>query len=92
LKNDDIILDLQQVDFKVRLTKHHSEIHKNSKKLVGNLRQTLLKKKLGIVYFAFLNQRFLIPLNELKVIQDKIMKKTQKRIHRSKSELKVIQN
>jgi len=77
---NDIILDLQhdweisQVDFKVRLTKHHSEIHKNSKKLVGELRQTILKKKVGIVFFPFLNQRFVIPLNELevcgKVIQD----------------------
>ncbi len=68
MKNEDIVLNLKQVDLKVRLTKHHSEIHKNSKKLVGNLRQKILKKKLGIVFFPYLNQRFLIPLNELKVI------------------------
>ena len=61
-------LNMKAVEIKVRLKKNHPEIHKDSKKMVGILRQ-IYKRNMGIVYFPFLNERFVIPLNELKEIQ-----------------------
>ena len=55
-------------EIKVRLKKNHPEIHKDSKKLVGILRQ-IYKRNKGVVFFPFLNERFVIPLSELKEIK-----------------------
>ncbi len=62
-------MNLKAVEIKVRLKKNHPEIHKDSKKMVGILRQ-IHKRNMGIVYFPFLNERFVIPLNELKELQE----------------------
>ena len=55
-------------DIKVRLAYELPSVHKNSKKLIGLLRSVYTDREdhqRGVVYFPFLNERFIIPLSLL---------------------------